>query len=78
MRGTKKLTYIVFGVLAAVALIVFIIGGILSGWDFMAWLDGGDAMWAVFLIIIFAFVVAAMFVSSWIHRKWCLLGLIKK
>ena len=69
MRGTKKYMYIVFGILAIIAVSVFVIGGCMSGWDFMKWLDSGDFVWAVLLIIIFVIIVSAIFLVSWINSK---------
>lgn len=54
--------------LLIVALIVFLVGGYLAGWDFKAWFVSNQAIWVYVLVGIYILVVGIIFMFDYIKK----------
>jgi len=68
MKGRNK-TIIILGIcLLAIAGILFLIGGALSGWDMVQMFTGPSAIWAYIVVGTGVLFIAYVLISEWIKN----------
>lgn len=67
-RRRKRLFTIVAIIILILGAIALLIGGIISGWNFIAWLSSTDAMWVYILVGIFLLATITVLVMGWVSK----------
>ena len=62
MRNRNKALIITGAILLVVALIVFLVGGAIAGWDFVAFFKSQTFMWICILVGIYVIAVVAIII----------------
>lgn len=68
MRTRNKALIIVGVVLGIIAIILFIIGGWLSGWDIVAWFKSSQAMICFAIFGVYSFVIIGFMCADMIRK----------
>lgn len=68
MNERNKALIITGIILFAVAITVFIIGGIIAGWDFAAWFKSPACIWTCVLLGLYFLIVGAILIMEKINR----------
>lgn len=53
---------------AALALVLFLVGGYMSGWDIVGWFSTPTAYILYFLVAFYAIFVAFVFMQDWLRK----------
>ena len=67
-RRRKRLFSTVAIIILILGTIALLIGGIISGWNFIAWLSSTDAMWVYILVGIFLLATITVLVIGWVSK----------
>ena len=67
-RRRKRLFTIVAIIILILGAIALLIGGIISGWNFIAWLSSTDAMWVYILVGIFLLATITVLIIGWVNK----------
>ena len=67
-RRRKRLFSTVAIIILILGTIALLIGGIISGWNFIAWLSSTDAMWVYILVGIFLLATITVLVMGWVSK----------
>lgn len=67
-RRYTRLFTIIAAVILTVGIVALFVGGLISGWDFIAWLSSTDAMWVYILVGIFILALLSMLVLGWVNK----------
>ena len=68
--NTRNKSLIITGIIVLVcALVAFLTGGWIAGWDFIAFFKSSTFMWIMILVGIYALVVAVILVRDWLKNK---------
>lgn len=54
---------------AAAALVLFLVGGYMSGWDIAGWFSTPTAYILYFLVAFYAVFAVSLFVLDWLRKK---------
>ena len=67
-RRRKRLFSTVAIIILILGTIALLIGGIISGWNFIAWLSSTDAMWVYILVGIFLLATITVLIIGWVSK----------
>lgn len=67
-KRRKRLFSTVAIIILILGAIALLIGGIISGWNFIAWLSSTDAMWVYILVGIFLLATITVLVIGWVSK----------
>lgn len=68
MNKRNKLLFITVGSGLLVGIILFLVAGFLSGWDFSSFLTGPVFVWIMVLLGIYILLVVSIFVRDWMGK----------